>query len=326
MLQAVVVGAGGWAYTGLPVPTPAPHEVLVRVHAVGLNRADLDERDGRYRGKAHDPALPNVAGAELAGAVEWVGGEVTGVVPGDRVMAMVNGAFAEYAVVDARLLLPVPAALTWTAAAALPVACLTEHDALVARAGLRPGDSVLVLGATSGVGVFAAALARELGAATVLGTSRSAAKLKLVPGLDVAIDTSTTDLADAVLESTGGAGADVVVDHVGGELTDRAIAATRVGGTVVQVGRLAGDRALLDLGRLAYRRVRLVGTTFRTRTSAEHAEVVAGVRADVLPLVGSGRLGVPVDRVFAFTDLDAAYAYVTSGSSVGKVVLTLGDE
>lgn len=132
-MQALLVGTGTWTHADLPDPTPQAHEVVVHVHAVGLNRADLDELSGTYRGKQPDPAGPNVAGAELAGVVERVGAGVTDVRVGDRVMAMVNGAFAERVAVDHRLLLPVPEAVDLVEAAALPVACMTAHDALVTQ-------------------------------------------------------------------------------------------------------------------------------------------------------------------------------------------------
>lgn len=324
-MQALLVGTGTWTHADLPDPTPQAHEVVVRVHAVGLNRADLDELRGTYRGKRLDPAGPNVAGAELAGVVDRVGAAVTEVRVGDRVMAMVNRAFAERVAVDHRLLLPVPEAVDLVEAAALPVACMTAHDALVTQGHLQDGDVVLLLGVTSGVGLFTAVLARYLGARLVVGTSRSAEKLAKLGahGVGIGVDTTAQDVADVVLAHTSGRGADVTVDHVGGDLTDRGIAATRVGGRVVQVGRLAGDRAVVDLDRLAYRRVSLVGTTFRTRTREEHAEIAARVRAHVLPGVADGALRAAVDRSFPFDRADDARAYLSAGGTLGKVVLTL---
>lgn len=184
---------------------------------------------------------------------------------------------------------------------------------------------VLLLGVTSGVGLFAAVLARYLGARLVVGTSRSAEKLAKLGahGVGIGVDTTAQDVAEVVLAHTSGRGADVTVDHVGGDLTDRGIAATRAGGRVVQVGRLAGDRAVVDLDRLAYRRVSLVGTTFRTRTPEEHAEVAARVRAHVLPGVAAGALRAAVDRSFPFDRADDARAYLSAGGTLGKVVLTL---
>ncbi|MQA82724.1 MAG: zinc-binding dehydrogenase [Streptosporangiales bacterium] len=324
-MRGLVVGKGGWTHAELPEPTPRAHDVVVQVHAAGLNRADLDELSGTYQGKRLDPSGPNVAGAELAGVVERVGAAVPGVSVGDRVMAMVNGAFAERVAVDHRLLLPVPAAVDLTDAAALPVVCMTAYDALATQGHLREGDVVLLLGVTSGVGLFTAALARYLGAGLVVGTSRSAEKLARVGvhGVGVGIDTTAQDVADIVLAHTSGRGADVTVDHVGGDLTDRGIAATRIGGRVVQVGRLAGDQAVLDLDRLAYRRVSLVGTTFRTRTPEEHAEVATRVRTHVLPGIASGDLRAPVDRAFPFDRADDARAYLSGDASLGKVVLAL---
>lgn len=322
-MRALVVAGGGWRWQDLPAPVPGHGEALVQVRAVALNRADLDERRGTYRGKRPDPAGRNIAGAELAGVVTGLGPGVTGVDLGDRVMAMVDGAFADQVAVDERLLLPVPDTVDWPQAAALPVACLTEYDALVTQGGFVGGQSVLVLGATSGVGSFATALARQLGAGVVVGTSRSAAKLARAAFLDAGVDTTREDLAAVVEAHTGGAGADVVLDHVGGDLVDRAVAATRIGGTVVQIGRLGGDLAHLDLDQLAYRRVRLVGTTFRTRDADEQAAVVAAVREHVLPALAEGALTIHVDSQFAFDAVEEAHAYLATGATHGKVVLAV---
>ncbi|WP_165777656.1 quinone oxidoreductase family protein [Amycolatopsis antarctica] len=321
-MRAVVVGPGGWRHEAVPVPVPGPGEVLVRVTAAGLNRADADELDGTYAPRARRAGAA-IAGSDLSGTVERAGPGVPAVAEGEHVCAMVDGAFAEFVAVDHRLLLPVPAGMPMTAAAAWPSALLTEHDALFTQGGLRPGRSVLVTGATSGVGRYGAELARWAGASPVLGTTTrpgNAAALAATGAQPVV--TSVDDLAGVVLDATGGRGADIVVDHVGGELLDELVGVTAVGGTLVQVGRLGGRYSTLDVDRLARRRIRLLGTSFRTRDDAARARVVTAARETLSP---PGR-DIPVPRtaaVFAFDEAERALASLRAGEGMGKIVLAM---
>jgi len=316
-------GARCWEPGEIATPEPGPGELLVRVRAAGVNRADLLALAGRYPVPHAGPDGVFVAGMELAGEVVAAGPGTAGRSLGDRVCCSAAAAFADYAVVDARRALPVPAGLPWADAAALPVALETAHDALVTQAGFGSG-SVLVLGGTTGVGQVAIRLARALGAEPVLATTTSPAKRDALAAAGAVPLVSPDGLADAVRSATGGESVDVVLDLVGGEHLAAALAGVRVGGTVVQIGRLAGPAATLDLNTLSFRRLRLIGTTFSVRSADERAAVTAAL-APVLDLVVDGRVRPTVDRVVPFHEASAALDHLRSGAAIGKVVLDLGE-
>ena len=307
----------------LPDPAPAPDEVVLRVHAAGLNLAD---RFPKRRHFEHSAALPAaIPGLEAAGEIEAVGRSVRSHRPGERVMAMLHGACAQYACAHESLLMSVPPGMSWTDAAAVPVSFLTAHDALVTNARLERGANLLVLGATTGVGLAALQIARRHGAALVAGSSRSAAKLERARelGLDLALLDAGAGVADRVLEATSGRGADVVLDHLGGRVLHDTLRATALGGRIVNVGRFAGTRGEIDLELLSLRRISLIGVSFRTRSLAEHAEVVSRFVAQHDADLASGALRPMVDRVYEFSDLPAAIERAAGGAQFGKLVLAI---
>ena len=329
MPAAVVVDDGGarsLAVREVPRPSIGQGEVLVRVRAAGLNRADLALNAGHFR-NAGAPTAAATAGVEFAGEVAEVGPGVSGFHAGDRVMAMCQGAFARYAKVHPRLLLRVPDEIGWEVAATAPVALMTAHDALVTRAGLRTGEVVLVQAVTSGVGIVACRMARLLGAGLVIGTSGSAARLaklaELGLGPDVAIDTSREDTAGQVRAATGGHGADVIVDLVGGPCLETHLRSVALRGRIVCVGRMGGSRGELDLDLLSTQRATIVGVTFRTRSLDEIAAVAARMGEEILPQVASGALRWPVDQSFPLASIAQAYDWMRSRGPLGKVAITV---
>lgn len=327
MVQALIGGVGpDWELREVDVPTPRPGQVLVRVAAAGLNRADLYMLEGTYSPDARERQT-YTAGLELAGEVVAVGDDVTRVAVGSRVMGTTVGAFATHALMDERLAVEVPASLSWTDAAALPVALTTEHDALVTQAGFTAGRSVLVVGATSGIGMVAVQMAKALGASLVIGTTTAASKVAAVreAGADLVVDTSSDVLADQTLAATGGAGVDIVLDHVGGELFGQLPSATRVQGTIVNIGRLAGAATTLDLDQVAFRRLRILGTTFSVRTTEERAAVAAALIPEVIPAVADGRIRPVVDTVIPFDRAQEAADRLRANQVVGKLVLTFDE-
>jgi NADPH:quinone reductase len=327
-MRAMVGGAEpDWELRDVDVPAPAPGQVLIRVHAAGLNRADLYMLEGSYNPNSKTSAV-FTAGLELAGEIAAVGDGVTSVEVGDRVCGAGLGAFAEYALLDARHVIAVPASLSWTDAAALPVGIATEHDALVTQGGFTPGQSVLVVGGTTAIGLIAVQMAKALGASVVAATTTSAAKTAalIAAGADLAINTSAGGLAEAVAAATDDVGVDVVLDHVGGQLFADALAATRVGGTVINIGRLGGPQSTIDLNTLSFRRLRVFGTTFSVRTPDELAMVCAAVRPQVMPAVADGRIRPVVDRVFDFEDANKAADYLRTDQAVGKLVLRVSED
>ncbi len=324
-MRVLLGGAGeDWVLDEAPVPQPATGQVQVRVRAAAANRADLLMLEGSYNPGGAIVAT-YTAGLEFAGEVSSLGDGVTGVEVGDRVMGAMLGAFADHMVLDHRLLIPVPDGLSWTDAAGLPVGLTTEHDALVTQSDFVAGQSVLVTGGTSGVGMVGIQMAKALGASQVLATTTSATKadaLRAV-GADVVIDTSAESLTEAVLAATGGAGVDVVLDHVGGGLFGQLPAATKVQGTIINIGRLAGPAGSIDLDQLCYRRLRVLGTTFSIRTDEERGQVAAALAADVLPAVTDGRIRPIVDEVIPFADATRAADLLRTNAVTGKVVLDL---
>jgi NADPH:quinone reductase len=325
-MRALVGGVSpDWEAREVDVPTVGPGQVLIRVHAAGVNRADLYMLEGSYNPNSKTADV-FTAGLELAGEIARLGdGVPPSVRVGDRVCGAGLGAFADYAVLDARHVIAVPEALSWTDAAALPVGLATEHDALVTQGGFVEGQSVLVVGATTAVGLIAIQLAKALGASVVAGTTTSADKIPALTeaGADVVINTSTDNLVEAVMAATGGAGADVVLDHVGGQLFADALAATRIRGTVINIGRVGGTQSTIDLNTLAFRRLRVIGTTFSVRTADEMAAVCAALQPDVMTAVADGRIRPVIDQVFAFEDAQQAADHLRNGRTVGKTVLAI---
>jgi NADPH2:quinone reductase len=310
----------------MPKPEPRPNELLVRVKATALNRADLFQRQGTYprQAKAGDDKV-TIAGLEAAGEVAGMGADVVGFSIGDRVMATCTGGYAEFVAVDHRLAMPVPAKMIWTEAATIPVSYMTEHNALITNAGLQSGESVLVHAASSGVGIAAIQIAKLFGAKPVIGTGSVPAKFEVLRslGMDLGINHRTEKLADTVLAATGGRGVDVIIDHIGGPVLDENLRCMALRGRLVSVGRLAGITGELNLDLMALKRLHLIGVTFRTRTLDERIAIARACVADVLPALTDGRLRPLIDRVFPLDQALEAQAYMTTNAQLGKIVLTV---
>ena len=252
-----------------------------------------------------------------------MGEKVAGFVKGDRVMGICAGGYAEFATLDYRLAMPVPSDLTWEEAGTIPIAFMTEHNALVTQGRLQAGETVLVHAASSGVGVTAIQIAKLLGGKPVIGTGNVPAKLAALEalGMDLGIDCRTENFADVVLAETRGTGADVIIDHVGGPYLKENLRCMAVKGRLVSVGRLGGTTAELDLELMALKRLQLIGVTFRTRTLEEKIAIARGVAADLLPALADRRLVPVIDRVFSLDEAEEAQAYMGSNAHIGKIVL-----
>lgn len=304
----------------IPNPTPGPGQVVVQVMASGLNRGELN----RVREAKSGNLVP--AGIEFAGIASQVGPDAHGVREGDHVAGHGWGGQSEYVLAEARALMQMPATLSWAEAAAFPNVFITAHDALVTNGEFRAGQSVLVNAATGGVGLAAVQLAAQLGAGCVIGTSRSAAKLARLRehGATHTIDASQPDPVQAVLDATDGRGVDVIIDFVGGSVFDANLKSLAVRGRLVVVARMSGiEAAQIDLKHLWINRLKVIGTTFRTRTEEERLTLIEACARDVLPLLNEGRLKLPVDRVFAFEDIAQAHDYMASDQHFGKIVLAV---
>jgi putative PIG3 family NAD(P)H quinone oxidoreductase len=308
----------------LPDPRPARGEVVVRVRAAGLNRADLLQRRGLY--PPPHGLREEVPGLELAGEVAAVGEGVTAVKPGDRVMAIAGGeAQAELAVAHERMLVKVPPSLSLEGAGATMEAFVTSHDALLTLGGLRPGWPVLIHAVGSGVSTAALQLARAAGA-TVLGTSRTADKLERARalGLDhgILVGKEEPRFAEEVRRLTGGEGVPIVLDFVGAAYATENLAALAPGGRVITVGTLGGNKATVDLALLMRKRGEIIGTVLRPRPLEEKILATRLFAKDVLPLLAHGKVKPIVDAVLPFDRAREAHERLEKNDSFGKLVLT----
>ena len=308
----------------LPDPVPSRGEVLVRVRAAALNRADLLQRRGLYPPPPGTRA--DVPGMELAGEVAAVGEGVRSFEPGDRVMAITAGeAQAELCLVHERMLLSIPDGLSFEEAGALPEAGVTSHDALFTLGGLRPGASVLIHACGSGVATVALQLARAAGAA-VIGTSRTAAKLERARALGVdhglLLDGGQPRFAEEVKKLTGGIGVPLVLEFVGGLYLAEDLSALATGGRIVVIGTMGGAKVDLELGLLMRARASVVGTVLRPRPLEEKIAATRAFGRDVLPLVAAGKVKPVVDAVFPFAAAREAHERLERNESFGKIVLT----
>src|ERR1700740_922937 len=322
-MNAYVYGADGAAITDVAKPAPKGTQVLIRVHASGLNRADL----GMTKGHAHGSAggAGTVLGMEWAGEVAELGPDAKGVKIGDRVMGSGAAAFAEYTLADHGRLFHIPSTsnMSFEEAATYPVALATMHNAVVTNGALQPGQSVLIQGASSGVGLMAMQIAKLKGASLVVGSSTDAyrrGRLKEF-GADLAVDSSDPGWVDQVLRATNGEGVDLIVDQVSGKVASQNLTATRIKGRIVNVGRLGGTHADFNFDLHAARRINYIGVTFRTRTIEEIREIFDEVKKDIWPAVEQRKLQLPIDKVFAFDDIGKAFEHMEANRHLGKIVV-----
>jgi NADPH:quinone reductase len=328
-MKAVVITRPGGpevlALREVPQPTPKPDEVIVRVHAAGVNRADLLQRAGRYPAPSGVPA--DIPGMEFAGEVAETGARVQRWRKGDRVMGLVGGgAYAEYVLAHEGVVASIPANLSWAQAAAIPEAFITAQDALWSQAELKAGEFVLIHAVASGVGLAAVQLTR-FREAQPFGTSRTADKIErarefgLADGIALGRDLSP--LAEAARRWTEGHGFDVVLDLVGGPYVEASIDALGSRGRLIFIGTVAGARAEFNLGQVMGKRLRLIGTVLRTRSLEEKMAVTRSLERELLPGFESGALRPVIDVEFPLERAAEAHAYVEANQSFGKVLLVV---
>lgn len=300
----------------LPLPQPGPGQILIQVRAAGVNRPDIVQRMGMY---PPPPGAPDTLGLEVAGVVARDAGRWKA---GDKVCALLGGGgYAEYAVCDARHALPIPDGLSFEEAAGLPETVFTVYANVFEHGALKAGETLLVHGATSGIGVTAIQMAKAAGA-KVIATARGADKAKaaLALGADVAVDATAEDFAE-VAKREGGV--DVALDMVGGDYFAKDLDALKTGGRIVYIAAQGGGEVALPIFRLMQKRAVVTGSTLRPRDADEKARLAAEVERVVWPWVAAGKVKAKVDRTFPLEDAAAAHAYLEGGAHVGKVVLTV---
>jgi NADPH2:quinone reductase len=323
-MKAAVVTDQGVQYKDAPKPSPKAHELLIKVKAASLNRADLAVASGHRHGTVG--GVGTIVGLECAGEVEAVGADVKDFKPGDRVMSSAAGSFAEYTVTDAGRAHKIPANnMTYEQAACMAVAVQTMHNAVVGAGRLKKGESVLIQGASSGVGLLGMQIAKHMGASIVMGTSTNdgrRARLKEF-GCDVALDTRDPKWPDKVKEATGGKGVDLIVDQVSGGVMNQNMQASAILGRIVNVGRLGGMKGEFDFDLHALKRIDYIGVTFRTRGPEEVRAIVKAARADLWPAIEAGKLHLPIDKTFPLAEAAAALAHMKANAHFGKIVLVV---
>ncbi|MDP1631427.1 MAG: NAD(P)H-quinone oxidoreductase [Caulobacter sp.] len=299
----------------LPVPQPADGEILIRVKAAGVNRPDLLQRMGFY---PPPPGAPVTLGLEAAGEVVVGAGRWKA---GDRVAALLGGGgYAEYVAVDASHALPIPDGLDFIHAAGLPETVFTVFANVFEHGALKAGETFMVHGGTSGIGVTAIQMAKAAGA-TVIATGRGADKAAqaLALGADVAVDTTTQDFAE-VAQAQGGV--DVVLDMVGGSYFAKNLEALKTGGRIVYIASLGGGTLEVPVLKVMQKRAVITGSTLRPRSADEKARLAAEIERIVWPWIAAGKISIPIDAVFPLAQAAKAHAHLEAGAHVGKVVLT----
>jgi NADPH2:quinone reductase len=303
-----------------PTPEPGPQQLLVRLRAAGLNRGEFILGHGLQK-----PGTTKAIGMEGAGEVAKAGPDVTQLKPGDRVMGRCAGAFSEYALMDLREAIPMPAGLGFKQAAVVPLTFLVAQDMLLDQGRLEAGEWLLITGVSSGVGVSALQAGKALGA-KVIGTSGSQEKIeRLKPlGLDVGIVTRGANFFEPVMKETAGHGVDLVVNTVGGTVFAECIRCLAFEGRLATVGYVDDTlKAEIDIQALHMKRLTLFGVSNKLRNAGQRASGVPRFTRDLLPAIADGRIQPLVDRVFPFDELPAAKAHMESNRHVGKIVLAI---
>jgi putative PIG3 family NAD(P)H quinone oxidoreductase len=328
-MKAVVITKFGGpevlAIQEAPTPQPGPGQVLVRVHAAGLNRADLLQRQGKY--PAPQGVVQNIPGLEFAGEVAELGPGATYWEKGDRVFGLTpGGAHAEYLAVEEGRLAAIPGGMDWPTAAAIPEVFITAFDALISQAHMRNGDNVLIHAVGSGVGLAAVQIARAFGGMP-FGTSRTQDKIDRAKqyGLEAGcvVDPILSQLEEFAKSKTGSRGFDVVLDLVGGPYLAASVPVLAQKGRIMLIATMAGNDVTLHLHQLLGKRAHLIGTILRARPVEEIAELMRAFSEHVVPLFGAGKLRPVIDKTFAISNIQEAHRYQESNQSFGKIVLTI---
>jgi putative PIG3 family NAD(P)H quinone oxidoreductase len=305
----------------IPKPSPQAGEVLIKVAAAGLNHADLAQSAGRY---PPPPGAPDTLGMECSGEIAETGAGVKDFKAGDKVCALLpGGGYAEYVAVSAKSVLPVPKGISLIDAAALPEVHFTVWTNLMDTARLKPGETVLIHGGTSGIGTAAIQLCVARGH-KVFSTAANAEKCAAIEKLGGhAINYKEQDFVEVVKTATGGKGIDVTLDMVGGEYIQRNMSAAALWGRIVNIAYMSGMQANVNFGIMLMKRLSLLATTLRGRTADEKGAIRDAVKREVWPLIEAGNIKPIVAMTFPLAEAQAAHALMKSSSHIGKILLTV---
>jgi NADPH2:quinone reductase len=323
-MQAAVLGESGVEVRDIAKPEPKPNEVLIRVRASSLNRADLLVALGHQHGSVGGVGAR--IGLECSGEVAAVGSDVKDIKAGDRVMGSAPGGFAEYVITDAGRVHRIPGTnMTYEQAACFPVALQTMHNAVVTAGRLKRGETILMQGASAGVGLMGMQIAKLMGASLVMGTSTNAARRARLKeyGCDVAIDSSDPNWPKEVKKATGDKGVNLIVDLVSGGVANGNLEAAAILGRIVNVGRLGGMKGEFDYDLHALKRIDYIGVTFRTRSIDEVREINRLLRADLWPAIEAGTLSLPIYKTYKLADIADALAVMRANQHFGKIVINV---
>jgi NADPH2:quinone reductase len=326
MMRAVEISGPGGPEVLKPVSRPLPRvrpaEVLIEVHAAGVNRPDVLQRQGVY---PPPPDASDLPGLEVAGRIVAVGESVTGWRIGDATCALANGGgYAEYCAVPAGQCLPIPKGLDFVQAASLPETCFTVWTNVFDRGALKSGETFLVQGGTSGIGVTAIQMVHAFGNrvfATAGSDEKCAACIRL--GAEAAINYRTQDFVEVIKNATGGRGVDVILDMVGGDYVPRELKALATDGRLVLIAFLGGAKATVNLADIMVRRLVLTGSTLRARLPAAKADIARNLEEKVWPLVAAGKIQPVVHAVFPLDLAANAHSLMEGGAHIGKIVLVV---
>ncbi|MDR3612549.1 MAG: NAD(P)H-quinone oxidoreductase [Candidatus Obscuribacterales bacterium] len=302
-------------------PEPSHNEVLIKIHAAAVNRADLIQRAGHY------PPPRDVSqvtpGLEFAGEIVKIGKDVFDCMIGERIFGLVGGgAYAQYLTAHPRTLSRIPQQLSYEEASALPEACITAWDAMVSQGQLQTGESILINGVTSGVGTIAVQIAHALNC-FVVGTTRSSSKSEKLKqlGLDNVIISEKVEFADKVKAFTAKKGVDVVLELIGGDYLGEDLLCTAQNGRIILVGLIGGAKTNVDLSKVLMKRIKLIGTSLRARPLEEKIAVAQTFSKSVVPLIAQGKIVPVVDATYDLRDAGRAHEHLAQNSTFGKIIL-----
>ncbi|MDC0093126.1 zinc-binding dehydrogenase [Alphaproteobacteria bacterium] len=323
-MRAVTVVESGVDILDVDIPKPQRNEVLIKVFACGLNRADLVVADGGAHGSAGGSGT--IVGMEFSGEVVEFGSDVLDFEVGDRVMCSGTAAWAEYAVTDWGRVIKIPDNnMDFITASTLPIALATMHNAIVTAGEFIKGQSILIQGASSGVGLMGLQIAKLLEAKMIFGTSTKPEKFDRLKqlGADFVVNSKNTKWSDEVLDKTNSQGVDLIIDQLSGYTVNQNMMATKIKGNIVNVGRLAGGPSEFNCDIHALRRINYKGVTFRTRSLDEIRKVFKDMWGDLSSVVSNGSLSMPIEKVFDFKDVSQALTHMRENKHFGKLILKL---